>query len=180
VNAPGSSYTPSDVTSYLTKGHEIVTIVFLHLALFALVGLVMLLAYLRDAVQASPAGRRAAGVAWGLGIASVAAAAAGWAIVGGQSIAHLEGGKGLVVALPVTHMLSEVGIVLIFGSGSILLGCALVVLLPALRDVFPTWLRRFTVLAAVCAVAGLAFFPFFIVMLWSVVTGAWLIRSTSA
>jgi hypothetical protein len=180
ANAPGSNYTASDVSDYLAKGHRIAVIVVMHLALLGVVGLICLLAHLRDTVSVVPENRNAADIVWGTGIAAAASFALGWAVVGGQVIAHLEGGSGLVIAPPVTHLIGELGVVFIFGSGAILLGCAMIVAMLSSRTMFPAWLRRLTIVAGVCGIAGLAFFPFFVLMVWGVVMGVWLLRAGRA
>lgn len=180
ANEPGSNYTTSDVTDYLAKSHRITVIVVMHLALLGMVGLICLLAHLRNIISVVPENRTAADIVWGTGIAAAASFAVGWAVVGGQVIAHLEGGSGLVIAPPVTHLIGELGVVFIFGSGGILLGCALIVAMLSSPTIFPAWLRRLTMVAGVCGIAGLAFFPFFILMIWGVVIGAWLLTTGRA
>ena len=44
-------------------------------------------------------------------------------------------------------------------------------------DVMPQWLRWLTVVAGVCGVAGLAFFPFFLLLIWGIVIGVWLLAA---
>jgi hypothetical protein len=173
-NAPGGNYSASQVASYLSRGHRIPEIVVFHLALLGLLGLIVLLAQLREAIGAA-GNLRAARVVWGTGLASVASFAIGWGIAGGQVIAHLEGGRAISVSPPITYLVSEIGVVFIFGCGAILLGFALIVLTLNSRGILPTWLRRLTLLCGLAGVAGLAFFTFFILILWGLATGIWLV-----
>jgi hypothetical protein len=183
ANTPGGNYSASSVADYLAHGHRVPVIVVTHLALLGVLGLIFLLAHLREAISVVPEYRRAGNIVWGTGLAAAASFALGWGVVGGQVIAHLEGGSDIVIPPAVTYLISEVGVVFIFGSGAILLGFALIVLMLNSRTVFPTWLRRLILIAGVCGVAGLAFFTFFVLMISLAVVGVWLVatagRSTS-
>ena len=171
-NSPGGNYTPSQVTNYLAHGHQTAVIIAMHLGLVGLVGLVYLLVHLRQTLN-----EPTSTAFFGTGVAAVAAFAIGWGIDGGQVIAHLEGGSAIVIAPQVTYLISEIGVVFIFGCGAVLLGLALILLMAGSRGALPTWLRWFTVIAGVAGVAGLLFFPFFIVLIWGLVTGIWLIAT---
>jgi hypothetical protein len=89
-------------------------------------------------------------------------------VTGGQAVASAEG--GVAIAPTVTYVISEVGVVLSFGAGGILLGAALILLALAGPATLP--LRRTTLLAGVCGIASLAWAPFFALLLWAVVFGA--------
>ena len=173
-NAPGGNYSASGVASYLSRGHRLPEIIVFHLALLGLLGLIVLLAQIREAIGAA-GNLRAAQVVWGAGVASVASFAIGWGILGGQVVAHLEGGRAISVSPAVTYLLSEIGVVFIFGCGAILLGFALIVLMLNSRGILPTWLRSLTLVCGIAGVAGLAFFTFFVLMLWGIAIGVWLV-----
>jgi hypothetical protein len=174
ANAPGGNYSASHVADYLAHGHRLAVIVVFHLALLGLLGLIAVLAHLRAQLDHT----RAASVLWGSGIASVACFAVGWGIVGGQVIAHLEGGGSITIAPALTYLISEIGVVFIFGCGAILLGLALIVLTLNARTFLPRWLRWLTLVCGLAGVAGLAFFTFFILMLWGIATGTWLVATS--
>jgi len=74
-----------------------------------------------------------------------------------------------------TYLIGEIGVVMIFGSGAALLGFALIALGLAARVTFPEWLRWLTLIAGVASLTGLAFFPFFLLILWGMVIGVWLL-----
>jgi hypothetical protein len=173
-NAPGGNYSASGIATYLSHGHRIPELIVFHLALLGLLGLIVLLAQLREAIGAA-GNPRAAQVVWGAGVASVASFAIGWGIIGGQVVAHLEGGGAISVTPAVTYLLSEIGVVFIFGCGAILLGFALIVLMLNSGGVLPTWLRTLTLVCGIAGVAGLAFFTFFVLMLWGIAIGVWLV-----
>jgi hypothetical protein len=182
ANPPGGSYRASDVATYLAEGHRITVLVAMHLGLLGVVGLICLLAHLRAMLDDGRLDRRAASVFWGTGLAAAASFAVGWGVVGGQALAHLEGGSGVVIAPAVTHVIGQLGVTFIFGSGSIMLGFALIVLMLNSRAIFPTWLRWLTLFAGLCGVAGLAFFTFFVLLICLIVISTWVLatnRSTS-
>ena len=171
ANPPGGNYSATNVTDYLAKGHRIAVIVVVQLALLGVVGLVYLLAHLRQLLAAGPA----RSTFWGTGIAAAAAFAVGWAFVVSQVVAHWEGGSAIVIPLAVTYLISVVGIALIYGAGAVLLGCALIVLVLNARGLLPSWLRWLTLVAGVAGIGGLAFFSFYVLMLWGIIVGLWFV-----
>jgi hypothetical protein len=171
ANPPGGNYSASNVTDYLAKGHRIAVIVVVQLALLGVVGLVYLLAHLRHLLAAGPA----RSTFWGTGIAAAGAFAVGWAFVVGQVVAHWEGGSAIVIPLAVTYLISVIGVALIYGAGAILLGCALIVLVLNARGLLPSWLRWLTLVAGIAGIGGLAFFTFYVLMLWGIIVGLWLV-----
>ena len=173
--APGGGYKESNIADYLAKGHRPAVFVAFYLGLLGVLGLICLLAHLREAIDSTPDKQRTAAIFWGTGLAGAASFAIGWAIIGGQVVAHLEGGHSIVVPPPLTYLIGEIGVVMIFGSGAVLLGFALIALGLAAPATFPTWLRWLTLIAGVASLAGLAFFPFFLLILWGIVVGAWLL-----
>jgi hypothetical protein len=176
ANPPGSTYKASDVERYLATGHRVSVIVAMYLGWLGVLGLICLLAHLRGYLGGVSGDSITRSVFWGAGIAAAASFALGWSVDGGQIIAHLEGGKSLAVSPQVTHLISEVGSVLfIFGSGSALLGFGLIALALGSQQTLPRWLRWTTLVAGVCGVAGPAFFTFYLVLVWSIVVGGWLL-----
>jgi hypothetical protein len=175
ASPPGSTYKASDVASYLARGHRVAVIVAMYLGWLAVVGLICFLAYLRGFLAADGV---APNVFWASGVAAAGSFALGWSVDGGQIIAHLEGGKHLTVAPEVTHLISEVGSVLfIFGSGAALLGVALIALMLGSRTTLPGWLRWLTLIGGLCGIAGPLFFTFFLLLLWAITFGIWLLTS---
>ena len=72
------------------------------------------------------------------------------------------------------------GVAMIFGPGSVLLGSALIVLALNSRAIFPAWARWLTLVCGVAGVAGLAFFTFFLLLLWPLAIGVWLVAAGRA
>ena len=179
--APGGGFNPSDAADYLARGHRGVAILSAYLGWIGVLGLICLLARLRELV--TPAGEWAANVFWGAGLAGAASFAVGWGVIGGQVVAHTEaggsGGTAISIAPDVTYLLSEVGVVFIFGSGATLLGFALIALMVGARATLPAWVRWSALVAGVCGVAGLAFFPFFLLLLWAAAIGVWLLTAAA-
>ena len=164
--APGGEYSRAYVDDYLAPGHRAAALAALLLGLAGIVGLVALLAELRgDGI----AGR----IVWGTGLAGAASLGVGYAIIAGQVVAHWEGGHAVATAPGLTYVISEIGVVMIFGSGAMLVGLALLVRVAA--GELGRW-RWPTLVAAVCGIAGLAFFPFFLLLLWAIALGVWMLR----
>jgi hypothetical protein len=167
---PGGNYKVSDVTSFLAKGHRPAVFLSVYLMLIAVVGLALLLARLRTAIEGS---RET--LFWGFSLASVAAWLIGYALVVATPAAlAFSGGKlsGSAVSPQTAYIFSEAGYAVMYGAGGMLLGVALIVFALG-RVAVPGWVRLSVALAGICALAGIAWFPFFVVYLWAVVVGVW-------
>jgi hypothetical protein len=179
--APGGGFNPSDAADYLAKGHRVVAILSAYLGWIGVLGLICLLARLRELLP--PGAQWARSVFWGTGLAGAASFAVGWGVIGGQVVAHTEaggsGGTPISIAPDVTYLLSEVGVVFIFGSGATMLGLALIALMLGTGGTLPTWVRWSALVAGLCGVAGLAFFPFFLLLLWAAVIGVWVLTAAA-
>jgi hypothetical protein len=177
ADTPGGGYARSQVVTYLSHGDRVSQLLAFFLAVCAIPGLILALAHIRDAVASDPERRLAASLVWGSGIAAAACFAVGWGIDGGQLFAHIEGGAPIVIPAPMTYLLSEVGVVLVFGSGAMLLGFALITLVVSSRGLLPTWLRSLTLVFGLCGVAGLAWATYFVLLFGMAVIGVWLIAA---
>jgi hypothetical protein len=175
ANPPGGTYKASDAVKYVTKGHHVAVFASVYVLLLAVLGLLLLLAYLRDLLSAAPDGERVARIFWAMGIGAATSFAIGWAIVLGNAIAHAFGGSGVVVDPAVTYLASELGFSVVFGPAAILLGFALIAFVIGGRALVPAWLRWSTLVAGVAGVVSLAFFPAALVLLWGIVMGIWLL-----
>jgi len=69
--APGGNYVEADVATYVSIGHFPEVILSGYLAVFAILGLICLLAYLRELISAEPGRRLAASIFWGIGLFDV-------------------------------------------------------------------------------------------------------------
>jgi hypothetical protein len=174
---PGGNYDESTVADYVSAGHFPTVIATGYLAILGVVGLICLLAYLRELVGADPRNQFAANIVWGIGLASAASFAVGWGLVTGIAVAAAEGGTGASVPHAVTYQLSDTSVNVLFGSGGILLGFALIALMVSTPGQLPSWLRWATVVAGVLALGAPFFFPAFAIPLWGIGFGVWLIAA---
>ena len=175
ANPPGGTYKAHDAIKYVARGHHVAVFVSLYLLVLAVVGLIGLISYLRDAVVARPDGVRIGRLFAWLGLAGAILLAAGWGIVLGNAIAHAYGGRHLVVPPTTTYLASELGSALIWGPGAILLGFALFALAAGTAGTLPGWLRVATVVGGIGGILGPAFFPSLLVLVWALVIGIWLL-----
>jgi hypothetical protein len=176
-SAPGGTYSESDVANYVSVGFLPTVIVTGYLALAGVLGLICLLAYLREVIGVEPSRKVASSVFWGAGLAAAASIAVSWGLLTGIAVAAAEGGKAASVSHPVIYLLSDTSKNVLFGSGGILLGLALIALVLASSGRLPNWLRWLTLVVGVLAVASPALFPAFAIPVWGIVIGVWVIAS---
>jgi hypothetical protein len=173
--APGGNFDDGDVARYVGIAHFPTVIATGYLALLGVVGLICLLAYLREVVGAQTERKLVANIFWGAGLASTASFAVGWALVTGIAVAAAEGGSGASVPHATTYVLSDTMLNVLYGSGGILLGCALIALMLGTRGSLPNWLRWLTVIAGVLALTTPFYFSAPALPLWGIVMGIWLL-----
>ena len=174
---PGGNYDESTVADYISGGHFPIVIATGYLAIVGVVGLICLLAYLRELVGADQGRQMGANIVWGIGLASAASFAVGWGLVTGIAVAAAEGGGAASVPHPVTYQLSDTSVNVLFGSGGIFLGLACIALMLSTRGQLPGWLRWVTLVAGVLALAAPFYFPAFAIPLWAALFGVWLIAA---
>jgi hypothetical protein len=173
--APGGNFDDGDVARYVAIGHFPTVIATGYLALLGVVGLICLLAYLREVVGAQTERTFVANVFWGAGLASAASFAVGWGLVTGVAVAAAEGGNGASVPHATTYVLSDTMLNVLYGSGGILLGSALMALMLGTRGSLPNWLRWLTLIAGVLALTTPFYFSAPALPLWGIVMGIWLL-----
>lgn len=178
--APGGSYDESTVTEYVKGSHFPTVVATGYLAILGVVGLICLLVYLREVIGATPDRQLAAGIFWGLGLASAASFAVSWGLITGIALAAAEGGSAASIAHPVTYVLSDTFLNVFFGSGGIMLGFTLIALFLSSHGRLPAWVRWFTLGVGVLALGAPFFFPAFAIPIWAVVIGVWLIAARPA
>lgn len=178
--APGGSYYETDVANYIGIGHLPTVIVTGYLALFGVLGLICLLAYLREVIATQPERSMAANIFWGAGLASAASFAVGWGLLTGIAVAAAEGGSAASVSHATTYVLSDSTLNVLYGSGGIFLGFALIALMLGSRGTMPSWVRWLTLVAGVLAVTAPFYFSAPAVPLWAIVVGAWLLLARRA
>ena len=167
ANPPGGNYKASDIADFIAKGHRPAVFVSVYLVLLSAVGLLLLLARLRESIGE---GSRAT-LFWGFSVGAVSSWLVGYAIAVSPSVAlAFSGGKLHSLSAPVAYTFSEAGWAAMFGAGGLLLGCALVTF-AAGTVTLPTWIRWTTLVAGIAALAALAWFPLFLVYIWAIVVG---------
>jgi hypothetical protein len=173
ANPPGGSYSVHDSVKYAAKGHHTAVFVSVYFVLAGAIGLVVLLSRLRESI-----GGRFASVFWGLGVGGAAVYVAGYALVAALPVALTYGGanSGLTTTPSLTYILSESGWAIMFGAGCTLIGAALVTFAFASPTV-PAWVRWTALVAGICGIASVAWFPYFVMALWALVIGVWLIAA---
>jgi hypothetical protein len=174
-NPPGGTYKAADIVDYVTKGHRPAVFLSMYLLLASGVGLAVVLTRLRGAIES----RTRAAVFTALGIAAVAAWVVGYALVIGVPAAYaFGGGDQLALAPGIVYTFAEAGWAVMYGAGGTLLGCALVAF--AIGPVtVPSWVRWATLVAGIAGLASLAWFPFFLVYIWAIALGCWLLVAAS-
>jgi hypothetical protein len=171
ANPPGGDYKASDIASFIGKDHRPAVFVSVYIVLLSAVGLLVLLARLRESIV----GESRPAVFWGFGIGAVAAWLAGYALVITPSLAlAFSGGHLDTLSAPIAYTISEAGWAVMFGGAGLLLGCALLTFAIGTVTV-PAWMRWATLVAGIAGLAALAWFPFFLVYLWAIVIGVGLI-----
>ncbi|SRR6266576_1758263 len=179
VNWPGGGYSESIAKNYVAPGNLPVALTGTLIGLIGVVGLICLFAYLRQAAEESSSpGSLVPQIVWAVGLVGAASFAVGWGLVSAQPLAHVEAGVDLGVAPTLTYMISEATSAIIFGPAPMLVGLALIVLTIGAGKSLPTWLRWLTLGAGVVALTSLAFFTFFLFLVWSLVIGIWLLIGT--
>ncbi|HEY4866902.1 MAG TPA: hypothetical protein VIK45_15455 [Candidatus Dormibacteraeota bacterium] len=186
VGSPaGGNYSETDVANYVSIGHLPMVIVSGYLALLGVFGLICFLAFLRGAISAQPGRELAGTIFWGAGLAAASSLAVGWGLVTGIAVAAAEGGSansgngGTVATIThaETYVLSDTTMNVLYGSGGILLGFALIALAKASAGVLPGWLRWLTLIVGILALASPAFLPAFAIPVWGIVIGVRLIAA---
>jgi hypothetical protein len=169
---PGGNYSAQDLRDFVAEGHRTAVVVGLVLSLIGVLGLLVLVTHLRRVI----AGRgRDADLVWGIGLLSVAGFAIGSVLIDVVPLGLANGGHRIPDA--VTYMLTQAGFAAGWGVGGTFLAVALLVWAAGAQGAVPSWLRWFAIAAGVIGLFSLAFFPFFILLVWALVAGIWLLVS---
>lgn len=162
-------------------------IVSIYLFAVAIIGLIVLMAYLS---AHSCGGDRQDRIVWGTSLAAAVSFLIGWGLYLVPSTALNAGGPPIDPAI--SYAFISGGFVVLFGVGDLLLGIALLTL--AIRGlVLPTWVRAFTALTGLSALSAWGILlatgwspnqwlppPFYLVILWGLTIGVWLMISSPA
>jgi hypothetical protein len=178
------AYSAAETAAFVDQGSPGL-MVSVYLFAVSIIGLIVLMAYL--SAHSCGGGQRDR-IVWGASLAAAASFLIGWGLYLVPSTAHLAGGPPLDPA--VSYAFISGGFVVLFGVGDLLLGIALLTL--AIRGlVLPSWIRGLSALTGLSAVSAWGFLlaagwspnqwlppPFYVVALWGLVVGAWLIISS--
>jgi hypothetical protein len=180
------AYSPAETAAFVGQSSTSL-VVSVYLFAVSMIGLVALMAYLTDTYLADG---RLARLAWDAALLAAASVLVGWGLYLAPSTAVIAGGPAIDPAISYTFI--SAGFVALFGVGGMLLGAALLVLAIA-GLAAPMWIRALTGLAGLAAFLSWAFLlatgwspnqwlpiPFYLVVVWGLVTGMWLLVSAEA
>ena len=173
ANAPGGNYHANDVADFVAKGHRSVVMLSLFLIAGAVVGLLVVMAYL---CESSFGKGRSGRIAWGTSLLAAGSFLTGWAIMITPSMSiALGGGPG--IDPKVSYTIMQAGWAVFLVVSGMMLGISFLTL-AIVGHAAPTWMRAFTGIVGLLALASVAFFPFWAVFLWGLVIGIWLLVSS--
>lgn len=180
----GGRYSAVEVASFVEQTSTSF-IISIGLMVISVSGLIVLMAYLSETSFGE--GRRGR-VSWATSLLAAVSFLIGWGLYLTPSSSVGSGGPALDPGISYTFM--SAGMVVLFGVGGTTLGLALVTLAAGGREV-PAWIRAFTGLTGTSALLTWAFLvalrwspnqwlpgPFYVVILWGLVMGIWLLASS--
>jgi len=173
ANAPGGNYHANDVADFVAKGHRSSVMISLFLVAAAIVGLLVVMAYL---CETSFGKGRSGRIAWGTSLFAAGSFLVGWAILITPSMSVALGG-GPSIDPAVSYTIMQAGWAVFLVVSGMMLGISFLTLAIA-GTAAPTWMRAFTGIVGLLALASIAFFPFWAVFLWGLVIGIWLLVSS--
>ena len=172
-NGPGGNYHARDVADFVAKGHRSSVVASGVLVALAVVGLLLVTAYMCETYFSKGRDGR---IAWGTSLLAAASFLIGIAVLLTPSTSLFVGG-GPAIDPAVSYTIMQAGYGIMFFSGGIMLGVSLLTLALG-GHAAPTWVRAFSGLVGLLALFSLAFFPFFGVLIWGLVIGIWLLASS--
>lgn len=180
----GGRYTDAAIADFVGQSSTRI-VASIYLFVVSIIGLIVLMAYLSKTCFG--VGRQDR-VAWGTSLLAAASFLIGWGLYFAPSTSAMSGGPAIDPAI--TYAFTNAGLVVLFGVGGILLGIALLTLAMAGHGA-PMWVRLFNGLAGLSALFSWAFLlvshwsanqwlpvPFYLVILWGLVIGIWLLVSS--
>lgn len=171
----GGNYSAADVAAYISSNHVVVAGGMALCGLVGAAGLMCLGAYLRQRADLEAPGSIWPQVLWGLTLGSAVCFAVSWGIFVSQPIGNNEAGTNLNVPPTIIYSIGISGDELMFESAATLLGLALILSAIVNLPRWPGWLRWSSLVVGLAGIVSLAFFPFFLLLLWALVVGVWLL-----
>lgn len=180
----GGRYSAVEVASFVEQTSTSF-IISIGLMVISVSGLIVLMAHLSETSFGEGGRGRAS---WATSLLAAVSFLIGWGLYLAPSSSIGSGDPALDPGITYTFM--SAGMVVLFGVGGITLGIALVTLAAGGRAL-PVWVRAFTGLAGITALVTWAFLvalqwspnqwlpgPFYVVILWGLVMGIWLLVSS--
>lgn len=170
IGSPGGGYEDRTIATYVSSGHRITAFVLAYVGVLAALGLLPFAQRMRE--ELGSLGRSV----WGLSIAAIGTAVAGWFMVGGVAVAAAEGGATVQgVAHPVIYVFTEIGNLVAVCGPALLVG--VIGLLLAVRGPLPVALRVVSAIGGICGIVAPLFFPMFLFWLWILALAGWCLVS---
>lgn len=173
---PGGDYSVKDLQDFTASGHRTAVGIGMVLSLIGVLGLLVLITHLRRMAAGRSGGDGS--FVWGAGLLAAAGFAIGTVLIDVVPMGLANGGRAIPAS--VTYMFTQTGFAAAWGIGGTFLAVTLLALAIPGAVAMPSWLRWFTVVAGVVGLFSLAFFPFFILVLWALVAGIWLLVASPA
>jgi hypothetical protein len=177
----GGSYTASSMANFIGQSSTNM-IISIYLFGASTIGLLVLMAYLTETFMSGGSHIR---LTWGASTLAAGSFLIGWSLYFAPFTSIISGGPAIDPAI--TYTFVNAGFVVLFGAGGMLLGIALL-MLTMLGSAAPTWVRALNALGGLAALLSWAFLlaskwsasqwfpiPFYIVLLWGLVIGVWLL-----
>jgi len=177
----GGNYSAAEIAAFVAQSSSGLAV---SAVLFgvSIIGLFLLLAYLAGKYVDEGPFRR---MTWGMSLAAGASILTGWGLYLAPPIASHSGGPAIDPAI--SYAVISAGFAVLFGVGGLLLGIALVSIAMG-GSAAPRWVRGFSGLAGLSALLSWPFLlasnwspnqwlpvPFYLVVLWGLVIGVWLV-----
>jgi hypothetical protein len=180
----GGAYSSAATSTFVGQGSFSI-MVSIYLFVISIIGLILLMACLSETWLGANGHYR---VAWGTSLLAAASFVVGWGLYFAPSVSLISGGPPIDPAISYTFF--SAGLIVLFGVGGVLLGIALLTLALGGQDA-PVWARAFSALTGLAAIVTWAFLllshwspnqwlpvPFYVVVLWGLVLGGWLLVSS--
>ena len=173
---PGGNYVASDAATFVSPGHRAAAFVAGILVFIAVIGLLCLLATLRRFIRTVEGeGDFTDSMFWGMSVAATTSWIIGWAAMLSLPIAYAQGGSAVALSSPEIYVINQVGDTILYGAAGMLLGVALIALALGARATLPSRLWWLTLIIGILGLASAAFFPWFLLLIWGLIMGGWLL-----